>query len=465
MLLSLLLAYSAGAAPASALIGRSLERRGPQTAAVCSTDFTWADNSKGVSPCLLAAVVLGACQGGNWNVPALVNPTDMYTNPNSSTANVCTCSWLAYNLLGACADCQGFPQAVQNEAPYFQSCQGFTTTTNSYFPSNFSLPEGTLIPYWATYDPSTWPSQHFDATTAKSIAQQEHPDVSNSPTPSSKKKTPIGAIVGGVVGGVVVIALAVGIGLYICTRRRRTPKQQPVSPPLTMGQSAHFRSPSDMTMASTGSLGYTTLSSSPAHPVERSGTVRTHNTSAHSLSYFSSPVSTVPHTTLPTPRQTSPNPSNPEDIIVPFHIPPGGLTNPTLGDRKNPNGSYPVYDAPTAPPISIQSRTEPSIGSSRRARVNPPAYSATDSPSPPPRAQRGLLRQGSTDTHLTYASGTQNNGGYTGNDSSMTSSDIRIPETPVAASGRVVGGPSRDAKRRPTMDNDNVSSVDPRDIA
>ena len=265
-------------------------------------------------------------------------------------------------------------------------------------------------------------------------------------------------------GGVVVIALAVGIGLFMC--RRRTSKQQPASAPLTMGQSAHFRSPSDMTMASTGSLGYTTLSSSPAHPVERSGTVRTHNTSAQSLAYFSSPVTTIPRTTLPTPRQTSPNPSNPEDIIVPFHIPPGGPINPPLGDRKNPNGSYPVYDAPTAPPISIQSRTEPSTGSSRRARVNPPAYSATDSPSPPPRGQRSLLRQGSTDTHHTYASGTHN-GGHT-NDSSisgMTSSDIRIPETPIAASGRVVGGPSREAKRRPTMDNDNVSSVDPRDIA
>jgi hypothetical protein len=263
-----------------------------------------------------------------------------------------------------------------------------------------------------------------------------------------------------------VIALAVGIGLFMC--RRRTPKQQPVSPPLIMGQSAHFRSPSDMTMASTGSMGYTTLSSSPAHPVERSGTVRTHNTSANSLPYFSSPVTTIPRTTLPTARQAPLNPPNPEDIIIPFHIPPGGLINPPLGDRKNPRGSYPVYDAPTAPPISIQSRTEPSTGSSRRARVNPPAYSATDSPSPPPRVQRGQLRQGSTDTHDTYTSGTRNNDGHA-NDSSIsgiTSSDVRIPETsPSASSGRIVGGPSRDVKRRPTMDNDNVSSVDPRDIA
>ena len=266
-------------------------------------------------------------------------------------------------------------------------------------------------------------------------------------------------------GCVVVIVLAVGMGLFIC--RRRTPTQQLDSPPLTTGQSAHVRSPSDMTMASTGSMGYKTLSSSPTHPVERSGTVRTHNTNAHSLLYFSSPVTTIPHTTLPTPRQTSPNPSNLEDIIVPFHIPPGGPINPPLGDRKNPIGSFPVYDAPTASRMSLQSRTDPSTGSSRRARFNPTAFRATnDSPSPPPRTQRGLLRQGSTDTHHTYASGTQN-GGNT-NDSSISgiiSSNVRIPETSAAAGGRIVAGPSRDAKRRSTMDNDNVSSVDPRDMA
>ena len=65
MLLSLLLAYLAGAAPASALTGPSLERRGPQTAAVCGPAFTWADNSNDISPCYLVAVVLGACQGGS----------------------------------------------------------------------------------------------------------------------------------------------------------------------------------------------------------------------------------------------------------------------------------------------------------------------------------------------------------------------------------------------------------------
>ncbi|EDR00707.1 uncharacterized protein LACBIDRAFT_313146 [Laccaria bicolor S238N-H82] len=267
---------------------------------------------------------------------------------------------------GACADRQGFPHAVPNEAPYFQSCQGFTTTTNS----NYSLPwQGTLIPYWSTFDPSTWPSQHFDATTAKSIVQQEHLDISNSPTLSSKKKTPIGAIVSGVVGGVVVIVLAVGIGLFMC--RRRAPKQQPVFPPSTIGQSAHFRSPSDMTMASTGSLGYTTLSSSLAHPVERSGTVRTHNTSAHPLSYFGSPVTAVPRTTLPAHDKRHQTLQIRKILLShsTFHLEAGALTNPPLGDRKKPNGSYPVYDAPTAPPISIQSRTEPSIGSSRRARV------------------------------------------------------------------------------------------------
>jgi len=36
-----------------------------QTGAVCSGDYAWADNSKKVSPCQLAANVNGACNGGS----------------------------------------------------------------------------------------------------------------------------------------------------------------------------------------------------------------------------------------------------------------------------------------------------------------------------------------------------------------------------------------------------------------
>lgn len=37
---------------------------GPRTDAVCGDDFGWSYNSVGTPPCLIAAEVLGACNGG-----------------------------------------------------------------------------------------------------------------------------------------------------------------------------------------------------------------------------------------------------------------------------------------------------------------------------------------------------------------------------------------------------------------
>ena len=53
----------------------------------------------------------------------------------------------------------------------------------------------------------------------------------NNENVSSSSKTPIGAIVGGVVGGVAVIVI-LGIGIWLCQKRRR--KSQPgMAPPMT----------------------------------------------------------------------------------------------------------------------------------------------------------------------------------------------------------------------------------------
>lgn len=86
----------------------TLEKRSFQTSAVCLSDYSWVDNSKGVSPCYLAAVVLGSCQGNSesdptyaasqdspsgildWLVPSISANTH-YDSPNSTTANLC--SW------------------------------------------------------------------------------------------------------------------------------------------------------------------------------------------------------------------------------------------------------------------------------------------------------------------------------------------------------------------------------------
>lgn len=448
MLFSLLLAYFAGISPVVALTGRTLERRGPQTSAVCSVDFLWADNSEGVSPCLLAAVVIGACQGGSWYIPAL-NSTNTYTNPNSTTANVCTCSWLAYNLLAACADCQGFMQAVPNVAPYFQSCQIFETTTNSYFPDNYVLPADTFIPYWATTDPKTWPSQHFDVTTAKNISQQGHPDISSATTSSSKKKkTPIGVIVGISVGGLALVVFAGGTTFLICRRRRTT--RPPSSPSVTMEHLTHIRSPSDITMTSIGSLGYATLVSTSTSPQDRRITTHSYNTSPQSPSYFNSPIATIPQPTAP--------PSNLEQFVDPF-ISPLGPINISPGDRKGATGRTPVNDALTTSPVRIQSWAEP-----RRSRLNPPPYSPTDdSPSPSARTQRRHTHQ--TDTYWTHTSGAQSGSGQAGESGASPFSDIlaRVPENLPPARERVDGKPNIDSKRE--KKKGTARSVDRRDIA
>ncbi|KAJ7139202.1 hypothetical protein C8R44DRAFT_301762 [Mycena epipterygia] len=153
----------------STLAARSLEGRSEQTQGRCSNDFNWASNSAGFSPCLLTAYVWGSCFTGNWNVPALT-PGNSYDNPNTTTANLCTCSWAAYNLISACTACQGFDTDPQNWAAYSQSCGAFLTDT--YFPSNITLPTGTAIPFWAAKDPRTWSDGHFNTAQAQQLAQE-----------------------------------------------------------------------------------------------------------------------------------------------------------------------------------------------------------------------------------------------------------------------------------------------------
>ncbi|KAF7330066.1 hypothetical protein MKEN_00270700 [Mycena kentingensis (nom. inval.)] len=119
--LTLLAAPALTSASASSFLPRTT-----QTQARCADSFHWADNSQGYSPCFMTAVVWGSCFTGNWNVPALTEG-NQYSLPDSEsvnkTANLCTCSWAAYNLISACTACQGFDTSVPNWAAYIQSCQ------------------------------------------------------------------------------------------------------------------------------------------------------------------------------------------------------------------------------------------------------------------------------------------------------------------------------------------------------
>ena len=61
------LAFAAVAATLSAphCLGAVLavEKRTFQSLAICLSDYSWEDNRNDISPCYLAAVVLGSCQG------------------------------------------------------------------------------------------------------------------------------------------------------------------------------------------------------------------------------------------------------------------------------------------------------------------------------------------------------------------------------------------------------------------
>ncbi|EDR02893.1 uncharacterized protein LACBIDRAFT_332107 [Laccaria bicolor S238N-H82] len=443
MLFSLLLVVFAGTSPVIALIGRTLQRRGPQTSAVCTVDFLLVHSCIKFDEYVHQSELndrqrLHMVQFCNFSHPLTANAN---TDPPSS--------WLAYNLLAACADCQGFMQAVPKyhfQYPHFISLLKFWDF--SYFPSSYPLPDGTFIPYWATTDPTTWPSQHFDVTTAKNISQQGHRDISSTAASASKKKrTPIGLIVGMIVGGLALVALAGGTTFLICRRRRTT--RPPYSPSVTMEHLTHIRSPSDITMTSIGSLGYATLVSTSTSPQDRRITTYSHDTSPQSPSYLNSPIATIPHTTLPTATR-----SNLEGVIDPFISPLGPINIPP-GDRKSATGPTPVNDASTTTPIRIQSWAEP-----RRSRLNPPPYSATDdSPSPSARTQRRHTHQ--TDTYWTHTSGPQSGSGQAG---ASPFGDLlaRVPENSPPARERVGGELNIDSKREKRK---GTKSVDPRDIA
>ncbi|KIL61795.1 hypothetical protein M378DRAFT_816355 [Amanita muscaria Koide BX008] len=139
------------------------------TDVVCQSTFSWMNNGNNQSPCLVAAVLSGVCAtAGGWNVPAL-GPNDAYSTPNSSTANACVCSWAVYNLLGACTVCQGSPD-VDNWAPYNAGCGSFAIDT--YWPTNYTVPNNTLLPYWASTDPLKWPGGSFNSDNASAIHSQ-----------------------------------------------------------------------------------------------------------------------------------------------------------------------------------------------------------------------------------------------------------------------------------------------------
>ncbi|KAJ7700300.1 hypothetical protein B0H16DRAFT_1749079 [Mycena metata] len=362
----------------STLATRSLSERSEQTQAKCNDDFNWATSSQGSTPCLLTAYVWGSCFNGNWNVLPLAQG-EQYTNPNSTTANDCTCSWAAYNLISACTACQGFDSAVANWAAYSQSCGGFET--NAYFPSNVTLPTGTAIPSWAGTNPRTWNNAHFDTAQAQLIAQEHKPDLVQGQTPpdAKKSKPPVGAIVGGVVGGVAVLVIGAGIAFWFIRKRNRDHVElandtgaHPFIRPRIHGRSVSDDSGKSILTPQTMSI-----IQRPGTIYTTGGTIHTRTGSAHSLPYGSGYTSPV--------RVMSPPPTSQllsrEDVIEPFTL--RSMSPPSPGMTRKPSETT-MATTYNNHEVSVGAFIPSSEGSSERTRLNPPAYSPYVSPAPSP---------------------------------------------------------------------------------
>ncbi|KDQ60966.1 hypothetical protein JAAARDRAFT_31964 [Jaapia argillacea MUCL 33604] len=231
-----------------------LQGVGAQTTnAVCMSTYAWSDNSRGQSPCLVAAYLQGACNGGQYTVDALPANTH-YIGPTLALTNQCQCSTVTYSLMSACGSCQN--RTIETWSTWSFNCSSVYV---GVYPQN--IPLGTAVPAWAYLDVTK--ADIFDPAAAEALNAPESTATSSKPTgsltssgpssgtasstttgpPSSTstaagKKSNTGAIAGGVVAGVVVLALIVaGVAFYLM-RKRRADRNAPsamygVQPPMS----------------------------------------------------------------------------------------------------------------------------------------------------------------------------------------------------------------------------------------
>jgi len=199
---------------------------------VTLVDFNWMSNSKNQNPCVVAAYLQGACNGGQFTVDPLPNGTH-YTGPYGDEQNECQCSSVTYNTVSACGLCQN--HTIVSWSSWDTNC---TTVYPGVFPPG--IPDGTAVPQWAFQDVTT--SGLFNVTLAQSTGDNPESTASHAqstgsagatataasasltPAPtssaSSGSKTNTGAIAGGVVGGVVGLALIAGAAIFFLRKRR-----------------------------------------------------------------------------------------------------------------------------------------------------------------------------------------------------------------------------------------------------
>ncbi|KAK2465140.1 hypothetical protein APHAL10511_002832 [Amanita phalloides] len=213
--------------------------RAYQTAVCTVSEDSWMYNSLGQSPCRVAEFLSYPCRA--FTVTPL-NTSQWY---GPAVDNACGCNTVMYNMLAACAICQGASQ--QGWKAYSQNC------THEYVGT---YPEGilsvTAVPHWAYIDISG--TNLFDANQAASAGDAPETTeavgttvtttatVSATATPThesrpSKTTSIIGPVIGGVIGGLALIALVAG-GIFYWVNQRREPQIQMQPRPNILGTPA-----------------------------------------------------------------------------------------------------------------------------------------------------------------------------------------------------------------------------------
>ncbi|KAF8576971.1 hypothetical protein K439DRAFT_591462 [Ramaria rubella] len=199
-------------------------------------------NHEGISPCLIASALVGACIGGGYNLLPLT-PPQFYDLPLGNPPTTCLCSSVTYSMVSACGACQGGDVAFWSV--WITDCSTSLISVGS-FP--LPIPQGIAVPAWAYLDVTS--GNTWSATDAQDIATAGNEPDSSSPAPTSpasatsrssspgggstttstpdssnsdnsfKPTLNIPAIAGGTAGGVVAITI-IGIVIFFLGRRSK----------------------------------------------------------------------------------------------------------------------------------------------------------------------------------------------------------------------------------------------------
>ncbi|KAI0721997.1 hypothetical protein C8T65DRAFT_775048 [Cerioporus squamosus] len=134
--------------------------------AVCTSKHAWMLNSKGQTPCLVAAYLNLPCLDGGSGVMPMKMPSQFCIAHDE----VCECNTVLYALFQACQACQFDNGTVVNGHQYTHNC-----TQNNLKPSYpIDIPNETAVPAWAYQDVTA--TGLFNSTAASAVAAEGHPD-------------------------------------------------------------------------------------------------------------------------------------------------------------------------------------------------------------------------------------------------------------------------------------------------